>query len=54
MSKKLGEILVENGVINKGQLLEGLKYQTVRGGMLGEALIATSAISDERHHTLPV
>jgi type IV pilus assembly protein PilB len=47
MSKKLGEILVENGVINKGQLLEGLKYQTVRGGMLGEALIATSAISDE-------
>jgi len=47
MSKKLGEILVENGVITKGQLLEGLKYQTVRGGMLGEALIATSAISDE-------
>jgi len=47
MSKKLGEILVENGIITKGQLLEGLKYQTVQGVMLGEALIATKAISDE-------
>ncbi|MCL2218420.1 MAG: type IV-A pilus assembly ATPase PilB [Chitinispirillia bacterium] len=47
MSKKLGEILVENGIITKGQLLDGLKYQTVRGVMLGEALIATGAISDE-------
>jgi len=47
MSKKLGEILVENGVISKAQLLEGLKYQTVQGTMLGEALIATAAISDE-------
>ncbi|MDR0306993.1 MAG: type IV-A pilus assembly ATPase PilB [Chitinispirillales bacterium] len=47
MAKKLGEILVENGIITKGQLLEGLKYQTVQGVMLGEALIATSAIADE-------
>jgi type IV pilus assembly protein PilB len=47
MAKKLGEILVENGIITKGQLLEGLKYQTVQGVMIGEALIATSAIADE-------
>ncbi len=47
MAKKLGEILVENGVITKEQLLEGLKHQTVHGGMLGEALIATEAIVDE-------
>jgi type IV pilus assembly protein PilB len=47
MSKKLGEILVENGIITKEQLLEGLKYQTVQSVMLGEALIATRAISDE-------
>jgi len=47
MAKKLGEILVENGIITKGQLLEGLKYQTVQSVMLGEALIATKAISDE-------
>ena len=47
MPKKLGEILVENEIISKAQLLEGLKYQNVNGVMLGEALIATGAISDE-------
>lgn len=47
MLKKFGEILVDNGVITKEQLLEGLKFQTFNGGMLGEALIATGAISDE-------
>ncbi|MFW6245393.1 MAG: type II secretion system protein GspE, partial [Fibrobacterota bacterium] len=47
MPKKLGEILVENGIITKEQLLDGLKHQTVHGGMLGEALIATQAIADE-------
>mgnify|MGYP001767097961 CR=1 FL=1 len=47
MSKKIGEILVENGVITKEQLLEGLKHQTFNGGMLGEALISTGAIADE-------
>ncbi|MDG5814479.1 type IV-A pilus assembly ATPase PilB [Chitinispirillales bacterium ANBcel5] len=47
MPKKLGEILVEDGIITKEQLLTGLKYQTVHGGMLGEALIATKAIPDE-------
>ncbi len=47
MSKKIGEILVENGVITKEQLLEGLKHQTLTGGMLGEALLATGAIDDE-------
>jgi type IV pilus assembly protein PilB len=47
MSKKIGEILVENGVITKEQLLEGLKHQTFNGGMFGEALIATGALADE-------
>ena len=47
MSKKFGEILVESGIISKAQLLEGLKYQTAQGGMLGESLIATGAIADE-------
>ena len=47
MSKKIGEILIENGIITKEQLLEGLKYQTSTGGMLGEALIATGAIEDD-------
>ncbi len=47
MAKKLGEILVENNIITKAQLLEGLKCQNLQGVMLGEALIATGAISDE-------
>jgi type IV pilus assembly protein PilB len=47
MPKKIGEILVDHGIITKEQLLEGLKYQTTSGGMLGEALIATGAIDDE-------
>lgn len=47
MPKKIGEILVEHGVITKEQLLEGLKHQTSTGVMLGEALIATGAIIDE-------
>ena len=47
MSKKLGEILVENSVITKEQLLDGLKYQKMQGVMLGEALLATGAINDE-------
>ncbi len=46
MAKKLGEILVEHEMITKEQLLVGLKYQTVHGVMLGEALIATKAIID--------
>jgi type IV pilus assembly protein PilB len=47
MTKKFGEILVENNIITKEQLLEGLKYQTYNGGMLGEALISTGAILDD-------
>ena len=47
MPKKLGEILVEQGIITKAQLLEGLKFQTTQGCMLGEALISTGAIVDE-------
>jgi type IV pilus assembly protein PilB len=47
MPKKIGEILVDHGIITKEQLLEGLKHQTTSGGMLGEALIATGAIDDE-------
>lgn len=47
MPKKLGELLIENGIINKEQLLEGLKYQTSNSCMLGEALIAIGAVADE-------
>ncbi|NLW33234.1 MAG: type IV-A pilus assembly ATPase PilB [Fibrobacter sp.] len=47
MPKKLGELLVENKIITKQQLLEGLKFQTSHSCLLGDALIATGAITDE-------
>ncbi len=47
MPKKLGELLIENGIINKKQLLEGLKYQTANSCLLGEALVAIKAVEDE-------
>lgn len=47
MPKKLGKLLVENKIITKQQLLEGLKFQTSHSCLLGDALIATGAITDE-------
>jgi type IV pilus assembly protein PilB len=47
MPKRLGELLTENGIITKEQLLAGLKYQKETGAKLGEALLATGVIKDE-------
>jgi hypothetical protein len=38
-SKRLGEILMENGIITSGQLDEALGVQTSRGGLLGIILV---------------
>ncbi|MDO5577227.1 MAG: ATPase, T2SS/T4P/T4SS family, partial [Fibrobacter sp.] len=46
MQKKLGVLLVENNVITKQQLLDGLKFQTSNDCLLGDALIATGAIDE--------
>ncbi|HEX3018879.1 MAG TPA: ATPase, T2SS/T4P/T4SS family [Chitinispirillaceae bacterium] len=47
MPKKLGELLIENQIINKEQLLDGLKYQANNGCLLGEALVSIGAVEDE-------
>lgn len=52
MPKKLGELLIEGRIITKEQLLEGLKYQTTNGCLLGEALVAIKAVEDEDVITL--
>ncbi len=47
MALKLGEMLVESGLISKEQLLSALKSQRAGGGKLGENLVKVGAILDE-------
>lgn len=47
MALKLGEMLVESGLISKEQLLAALKSQRASGGKLGENLVRVGAILDE-------
>lgn len=47
MSKRIGEYLVERGVLTSGQLTEALKAQLILGGHLGTCLIELGYI-DER------
>ena len=37
--KKIGQILVDNKIITKAQLSEGLKVQKKKGGLLGIILV---------------
>ncbi len=47
MALKLGEMLVESGIISKEQLLMALKTQRSMGGKLGENLVRIGAVLDE-------
>jgi hypothetical protein len=38
-SKRLGEILMENGIISQNQLDEALRTQNTKGGLLGIILV---------------
>jgi hypothetical protein len=38
-TKRLGEILMEHGIINQKQLSEALEIQTSKGGLLGIILV---------------
>jgi len=44
---KLGEMMVESGLIDKEQLLLALKSQRANGGKLGENLVRVGALLDE-------
>ncbi|MBU0469408.1 MAG: hypothetical protein KKD07_08015 [Candidatus Omnitrophica bacterium] len=37
--KKLGELLIERGVINHAQIEEALEYREKNGGLIGEVLV---------------
>ena len=45
--KRLGEILVEGGILAPENLQEALNYQKKEGGMLGQILIRLGYISEE-------
>ncbi|MBI4431442.1 MAG: hypothetical protein HY587_06995 [Candidatus Omnitrophica bacterium] len=45
--KKLGEILLEYGILNEGGLNQALKTQESEGGLLGEILIRLGFVKEE-------
>ena len=45
--KFLGELLIERGVIKKAQLDDAIEYQSKKGVLIGEALIALKYASEE-------
>lgn len=47
MALKLGEMMVDSGLISKEQLLSALKSQKSGGGKLGENLVKVGAVLDE-------
>lgn len=46
-TKKLGEMLVEAGIINPAQLQEALRHQRIAGGRMGSNLVALGFVSEE-------
>ena len=45
---QLGKVLVAKGDITRSQLARALQWQSVRGGRLGEALIASGLMSEQQ------
>jgi len=46
-NKKLGEMLVEAGLINPAQLQEALRHQRIAGGRMGGNLVALGFVSED-------
>jgi len=47
ISKQLGELLIERGVINRKQLGEALKTQKEKGGLIGQVLVTLGYATEE-------
>lgn len=45
-TKKLGELLIEEGLVDQAKLAEALKQQQASGEMLGEVLVRLGAVSE--------
>jgi len=46
VSKQLGELLVECGIINRGQLEKALKIQSEKGGLIGKILVSLGYVKE--------
>jgi type IV pilus assembly protein PilB len=46
-NKKLGEMLVEAGLINPAQLQEALRHQRIAGGRMGSNLVALGFVTED-------
>lgn len=47
ISKQLGELLLERGIINSAQLDKALKLQKERGGLIGQVLVTLGFAKEE-------
>lgn len=47
ISKKLGELLIEKGLINKEQLEHALEVQREKGGLIGQIIVGLGYTSEE-------
>lgn len=47
ITKQLGELLCEKGVINEAQLEKALKIQTEKGGLIGQILVMLGYAKEE-------
>lgn len=47
INKKLGELLIERGIINQAQLDKGLGVQKEKGGLIGEILVELGYAKEE-------
>lgn len=45
-SKKLGQILIDNALIDEKQFEEALEFQKVKGGLLGEILVKMGYVNE--------
>ncbi|MDP8231003.1 MAG: hypothetical protein P9L93_07915 [Candidatus Gorgyraea atricola] len=47
IKKKLGELLIERGIINKKQLQHALEVQKTKGGLIGQVLVGLKYATEE-------
>lgn len=47
IKRKIGEILIEDGLLSKAQLEEALAYQKEKGGLIGKILVEKKFIDEE-------
>ncbi len=47
VSKQLGELLIERGIINQAQLDKAIKFQKERGGLIGQIIVTMGFAKEE-------